>query len=220
MKKLKKTTLAAALHALAEEDRRDEAEHRVRFEKMIGWAKSEIDRLSSPEQLCTSAALTFFNEANDIAKRIPGMDKAEFEAAVACLNTSISRVIDNGPSGKDTRDLPECMRMRPDELHMSYSLLSPYDASEFIAERGALAGYAPAEVARAGMEYQTLKKARWAKVAEEDRQRAAARHAKIEADLRAGYLARLKWEAEHAEEHQERLKAFEVASMPPEPAKH
>lgn len=217
IKNLSKITLAAALMALAEEERRDEAEHRARFDKMIRWGKSEIDLLSSPEHLCTSAAMTAFNEAVDIARRLLRMSKRDFECGTAELNTSISRVIDTCPSGKDHRDVRERMHMRDAELRMSYSLMSPYHASEFIAERGALVGYVPADVARAKIEYTRLEKARRAKVAEEDRQRAQERSAKIDADRRELYLRRLKWEEEHADEHQAKLASLaaqEAAARP------
>ncbi|MBB3520960.1 hypothetical protein [Rhizobium sp. BK456] len=188
MKNLPKATLRANLLALAEESDRDQYAHRARFQQLVEWTRSAIEGLATPDELCTSAAPGFFRDAVHIAKRILRMEKAEFESAVAVLNTRISRVVDDCPSGKDTRDLPyEWLRMRPDELHMTYSLMTPYDAAEFIADRGALAGYGPEEIAKARAEYRVLDKARQMKRGEEDKQRAIAERARLAARVKSGY---------------------------------
>ncbi len=187
-KKLGKKTIDAMLFSLAEEGERTEAEHRERFLKLVEWARSTIDGLATPDQLCTSPAPTFFRDALHIARDLLRMEKNEFERAVAVLNTPISRIVDNCPSGVDTRDLPyEWLRMRPDELRMTYSLMTPYDASEFISDKGVLAGYSPEAIGRAREEYRVLEKARRAKLCEDDRQRAVAERARLAARMEAGY---------------------------------
>ncbi|MDR6663991.1 hypothetical protein [Rhizobium sp. 1399] len=187
-KNLSKATLRSNLLALAEESDRDQDAHRARFLRLVEWTRSTIEGLSTPDQLCTSAAPGFFSDAVHIAKRIVRMEKLEFEAAVAILNTPLSRVVDDCPSGVDTRDLPyEWLRMRPDELRMSYSLKTPYEAADYVAHQGVLAGYAPEAIAKAREEYRVLEKARRTKLGEEDKQRAIAERARLDARMQAGY---------------------------------
>lgn len=194
-RKLGKKTLKANLLAMAAEEAAQEHEHRARFEREIEYIRVQLEAMKEPEDFIRSSVNDQFGFALDIAKRILRMPKQEFEAAVAVLNTAVSRVVDRCPSGKDTRDKPEWMRMTAEELRLSYNLMTPWAATGWIADHGAKVGYTAAQIAAAKKEHKPLEIARCIKRDAEDDARARARRSEIDAALQASYQQRLAFEA-------------------------
>jgi hypothetical protein len=118
---------------------------------------------------------------------------------VSDLNTDISRVVNNCPAGKDLRELPEGypreMLMRPDELRLSYSLMTPEGESRFITEAGSIVGYDAARIAKARKACRVFDQARRERMAAEAEEVAAASRAKFDAFLKANHLRQLEYEA-------------------------
>ncbi|WP_284776592.1 hypothetical protein [Agrobacterium sp. lyk4-40-TYG-31] len=194
-KQLAKKSRMANLIAIAAEEAAHDDEHRARFEKLIGQIKRTLDGTTDPEIIHRQSLNLDFAEVVRIAKTRLRMRKEEFEAAVANLNTDISRVVNDCPAGKDVGDTPEFMLMTAEELRMSYSLMTPYAAADFIANYGANWGYTASEIAVARKELRPFEQARREKMAAEAEKVAAASRAKIDADMRAGTIRRLEYEA-------------------------
>lgn len=190
-KQLAKNVRIANLVAVAAEEAAHEHEHRAKFEKLINQIKSALDGGMDPEIIHRLRLDFDFSDAVRIAKRHLRMKKEEFEAAVAVLNTPISRVVDRCPSGKDTRDVPDWMRMTAEELRLSYDLMTHYDATDFIVLRGAMWGYTASEIAVAKKEHRPLEAARLAKRHAGDMERQATESARIAARASAGHTATL-----------------------------
>lgn len=188
-RKLPKKILMANLMALAAAEASHDDEHRARFNQLIARTKSLLDASTDPEVIHRMRLDLDFGEIVHIAKTYLRMRKEEFVQAVDVLNTPISRVVDNCPSGKDIRDLPQWMLMTAEEMHLSFSLLTPYEATGFIAEKGAMWGYTAAEIARAKKEHKPLEYARLAKRDAEDRARQEAETARIAARPTSGYTS-------------------------------
>ena len=190
-KQLSKKVRMANLVAIAAEEAAHDDEHRAKFEKLIIRIKSALDSTTDPKIIHRLSLDSDFSEVVWIAKTRLRMRKQEFVEAVAALNTPISRVIDMCPAGKDSRDIADCLRMTPEELRMSYSLMTPHAAADFISNYGAKWGYTAAEIAVARKEFTPLERARRARIAEADEVRAAAESARIAARTSAGYTATL-----------------------------
>lgn len=109
-----------------------------------------------------------FGNALHIAKHGLRIRAADFKAAVSVLNTRISRVINTCPGGKDTRDLPQFMRITAEELRLSYSLLTPNEATKFVSEKGSMWGYFASEIALAKQDHRAPEQARVARRHAED----------------------------------------------------
>lgn len=193
-KNLTKKTLRANLLAMAAEEAAQEHEHRASFERWIESIRVQLESMTEPEDFIRSSVGDQFGIVLDIAKRVLRMPKHEFEAAVAVLNTPVSRVVDRCPSGKDTRDKPEWMRMTAEELRLSYDLMTPWAATGWIADHGAKVGYTAAQIATAKKEYKPLEIARCIKRDEEDDARARARRSEFDDTLRASYQQRIAFE--------------------------
>lgn len=164
-----------------------EETRRARFQSLLDRSRRALDAMQSEHELYTNGVRDDFSEMVDLAKRELRMSKAEFEAAVACLNTPFSRVFDRCPAERDTRDVTEFMRMTPEELRMSYDLQTPRHATEWITHHGAAAGYTAAQIAKARSEYNRLDALRRARIENEDNERAKQERARFDARLRAGY---------------------------------
>lgn len=190
-KNLTKKTLKANLLAMAAEEAAQEHEHRARFVREIDSIRAQLESMAEPEDFIRSSVAAQFGDVLDIAKRVLRMPKQEFEAAVAVLNTAVSRVVDRCPSGKETRDVPKWMQMTAEELRLSYDLMTPWAATDWIARHGAKVGYTASQIAKATKEYKPLEIARCIKRDEADEARAAARRAEIDTLLRASYQQRL-----------------------------
>ncbi|MBX5111994.1 hypothetical protein HJB51_29115 [Rhizobium lentis] len=193
-KNLTKKTLRANLLAMAAEEAAQEHEHRSSFERLISSIRVQLESMTESEDFIRSSVNDQFGSALDIAKRVLRMSKQEFEAAVAVLNTAVSRVVDRCPSGRDTRDVPEWMQMTAEELRLSYDLMTPWAATGWIADHGAKVGYTAAQIAAARKEYKPLEIARCIKRDDEDDARARARRSQIEALSRASYQQRIAFE--------------------------
>ncbi|MCS4092609.1 hypothetical protein [Rhizobium sp. BK176] len=193
-KNLTKKTLKANLLAMAAEEAAQEHEHRASFERLIASIRAQLESMAEPEDFIRSSVNDQFGVALDIAKRVLRMPKHEFEAAAAVLNTAVSRVVDRCPSGKDTRDVPEWMQMTAEELRLSYDLMTPWAATDWIVRHGAKVGYTASQIAKATKEYKPLEIARCTKRDEGDEARAVARRAEIEALSRASYQQRIAFE--------------------------
>ncbi len=198
-RKLPKAVLKANLLALAAEDAAQEADHRARFDKLIGQIKAALDAATDPIVIRSGGLDMIFSDVVRIAKEHLRMKAPEFEAAVADLNTDISRVVNTHPAARDLRELPEeyprDMIMTPEELRLSYSLMTPESESEFIAEAGAGVGYDAARIAEARKAYRVFDRARRERMAAEAEEVIAASRAKFDAFLKENYLRRLKYEA-------------------------
>ncbi len=194
-KKLSKNTLAANLIALAAADAAHNDEHRARFRKIVEGISARLSVMSDTSELVGSGLDLDFSDALHIAKTYLRMRKEEFVAAVDILNTPISRVVDMCPSGKDIRNVPEWLRATSEELRLSYSLMTPYNATAFVADKGAMWGYSASEIAGAKKEHRPLEQDRRDRMAAEAEKVAAASRAKIAADMRAGHMRRLEYEA-------------------------
>lgn len=194
-KNLSKKTLKANLLAMAAEEVAQEHEHRATFERSIESIRVQLESMNDTDDFIRSGVNDQFQIAVDLAKRILRMPKHEFEAAVAGLNTLHSRVVDRCPSGKDPRDIPEWLQMTAEELRLSYSLMTPWAASDWIARHGAKVGYTAAQIAEAKKEYKPLEIARCIKRDDEDDARAAARRSEIDAKLRASHQQRIQADA-------------------------
>ncbi|MGO7273899.1 hypothetical protein ACCT18_01175 [Rhizobium ruizarguesonis] len=193
-KNLTKKTLKANLLAMAAEEAAQEHEHRASFERQIESIRKQLKSMAQPEDFIRSSVSHQFMDALDLAKRVLRMPKHEFEAAVAVLNTAVSRVVDRCPSGKDGRDVPDWMQMTAEELRLSYDLMTPWAATGWIADHGAKVGYTAAKIAAAKKEYKPLEIARCVKRDVEDDARARARRDEIEALSHASYQQRLAFE--------------------------
>lgn len=200
-RKLPKKVLMANLMAQAAAEASHDNEHRARFNQLIARTKGLLDAATDPEAIHRMRLDLDFSEIVHIAKNYLRMQKDEFEAAVSVLNTPISRVVNTCPSGKDIRDLPEWMLAKPEELRLSYRLMTHHEATGFIAEKGAMWGYTAAEIARAKKEHKPLEYARLAKRDAEDKARQeaetdrVARSAAIDVRLHESHLRRLAYEA-------------------------
>lgn len=190
-KQLAKKVRMANLVAIAAEEAAHDEEHRARFEKLIMRIKGALDATTDPEDIHRLRLDSDFAEVVRIAKTRLRMRKEGFVEAVAALNTPISRVIDMCPAGKDSRDIVDILRMTAEELRMSYSLMTPYAAADFIAHYGANWGYTASEIAMARKELRPLERARRTKIAEADEVRAATESARIAARATAAYTATL-----------------------------
>ncbi|OCW56255.1 hypothetical protein [Hoeflea olei] len=198
-RKLPKKVLIANLVAIAEAEAAQEHEHRARFDKLIAAIKTELDASADPAVIRTNGLDTVFGDVVRIAKEHLRMRTEEFEAAVASLNTPISRVVDNCPAGKDMRVLPEGypreMLMKPEELRLSYSLMTPAEEARFISEAGSLVGYDAAQIARAGKSLRAFEQARRARLSAEADEAAAESRAKFDAFLTENHRRRREYEA-------------------------
>jgi hypothetical protein len=178
-KKLPKSVLKANLLAIADAEIAQEADHRARFEKLVARLKVTLEATSDPDDIHRYSLNLDFAEARNIAKWKLRMTAADFEAATSGLNTHISRVVNTHPSGLDTRDVPDWLRMRPDELRLCYELMSHARAADYIAYAGARVGYSATEIAQAKKVARSFELERREKLAAEDEARAAARTAEI-----------------------------------------
>ena len=190
-KQLPKKIRMANLIAIAAEEAAHDDEHRAEFEKLITRIKNDLDSAMDPEIIHRLGLDSEFAEVVRIAKTRLRMKKEEFVDAVTVLNTPISRVVDRCPAGKDNRDVPDILRMTEEELRMSYSLMTPYAAADFIAHHGAKVGYSAPEIAMARKELKPLEADRLAKRHAGDLERQAAESARIAARASAGYTATL-----------------------------
>lgn len=190
-KQLSKKVRMANLVAIAAEEAAHDDEHRARFEVLIARIKNDLDSTTDPEIIHRLGLDSEFAEVVRIAKTRLRMKKQEFVEAVAVLNTPISRVVDMCPAGKDSRDIPDFLRMTPEELRMSYSLMTPHAAADFISNYGAKWGYTAAEIAVARKELSPLERARRAKIADVYEVRVAAESARLAARASTGYTATL-----------------------------
>ncbi|WP_370035949.1 hypothetical protein [Sinorhizobium fredii] len=173
--------------AMAAEEAAHEHEHRARFEREVEYIRGRLAAIKDPSEFVDSGLNFNFSDVVHIAKQHLRMPAAEFEAAVSVLNTAVSRVVNDRPSGKDTRDIADWLRMTDEELRLSYSLRTPYDAADFIAHHGSKVGYTAAQIASAKAEYRPLELARLEKRDAEDRARQVAERARIDARVKAGY---------------------------------
>ncbi len=186
-KNLSKKTLKANLLAMAAEEVAQEHEHRARFVGKIEYIRGRLTAMRDPSEFVGSGLNSVFGDVLHIAKQHLRMRADEFEAAVSVLNTAVSRVVNDRPSGKDTRNIADWLRMTEEELRLCYSLRTPYDAADFIAHHGAKVGYTAAQIARAKAEYRPLELARLEKRDAEDTARQVAERARIDARMKAGY---------------------------------
>jgi hypothetical protein len=186
-KNLGKKTLKANLLAMAAEEAMQEHEHRARFVSKIEYIRGRLEAMKDPSEFVGSGLNFDFSDVVHIAKQHLRMRADEFEATVSVLNTAVSRVVNNWPSAKDTRDLPNWLRMTEEELRLSYSLRTPYNAADFIAHHGAKVGYTAAQIAKAKSEFRPLESARRAKLFDEDEQRRIAESARIASRPKSGY---------------------------------
>ncbi len=186
-KTLTNKTLKANLLAMAAEEAAQEHEHRAKFERQIEYIRGRLEAMKDPAEFVSSSLNFDFADVVHIAKQHLRMQATEFEAAVSVLNTAISRVVNDRPSGKDTREIPDWMRMTDEELRLSYSLRTPYATADFIAHHGAKVGYNAAQIAKAKAEYRPLELARLEKRDAEDRARQVAERARIDARMKARY---------------------------------
>lgn len=198
-RKLPKAVLKANLLALAAQDAAHEADHRARFDKLIAQIKQALDAASDPIVIRRNGLDTAFGDVVRLAKHHLRMKAPEFEAEVSGLNTDISRVVNNCPAGKDLRELPEGwpreMLMKPEELRLSYSLMTPKGEAEYISNAGAVVGYDAASIARARTASRVFDLARRERMAAEAEEVAAASGAKFDAFLAANHLRQLEYEA-------------------------
>ena len=198
-RKLPKAVLKANLLALAAEDAAHEAEHRARFDKVIAQIRNVLDVSSDPIVIRSRGLDMAFSDVVRIAKHHLRMKAPEFEAAVACLNTDISRVVNTHPAATDLRELPAGypreMLMTPEELRLSYSLMTPAQEAGFIADAGAAVGFDAARIAQARKAYRVFDRARRERMAAEAEEVAAASRVKFDAFLTANYQRRLAYEA-------------------------
>lgn len=190
-----KKTLKAALLALAAEEAAQEHEHRGRFESLIERIRERLAEMTDATEVVTSGVRDDFSTVIHLAKRVLRMKKDDFEAAVSVLNTPVSRVVDCCPSGKDTRDVPDWMRMTAEEMRMSYDLMTPYEATGWISDHGAQWGYGAAAIATARLEHKVLNGERLTKLALEAQARTEAERAQLDAWMRQDYLERQAAEA-------------------------
>lgn len=194
MSKLGKKTTKEILLALAAEEAASEQEHRVRFNRRIEYIQGRLSAMSDASEFTPSGVSMDFLEVVRIAKHVLRMQPEEFEEAVAVLNTPFSRVVNRSPLGKDTRDVPDWMRATAEELRLSYSLMTPYDAAGWIADHGSKVGYTAAQIAAARAEFKPLERERLARRDAEDAARARARSLEIESSRREFYLRHIKRE--------------------------
>lgn len=194
-RKLGKKTLKANLLTMAAEEAAQEHDHRERFEREIEYIRARLSAMQDPSEFVGSGLNFVFSDVVHIAKNHLRMRADEFEAAVSMLNTAVSRVVNDHPSGRDTRDIADWLRMTDEELRLSYSLRTPYNAADFIAHHGAKVGYTAAQIARAKAEFKPLEIARCIKRDEEDDARAAARRSETDAKLRASHQQRIQADA-------------------------
>lgn len=190
-KQLAKKVRMANLVAIAAEEAAHDDEHRARFDKLVARIKSDLDSTMDPEIIHRLGLDSEFAEVVRIAKTRLRMKKEEFAEAVSVLNTPISRVVDRCPAGNDSRDIPDILRMTQEELRMSYSLMTPHAAADFVSNYGAKWGYTAAEIAVARKEFTPLERARRAKIAEAAEAIAAAESVRVAARVSAGYTATL-----------------------------
>ncbi|GMB82741.1 hypothetical protein NN6n1_35240 [Shinella zoogloeoides] len=172
-KKLPKKVLTANLLALAAADAATDHDHRARFDRLIQRMKKSLADAQGPEVIHQRGLASDFAEARLIARDKLRMKDAEFEAAVADLNGPYSRVVNTCPCGKDTRNLPDFLKMTADDLRLTYDLRTPFDAVFFVVRHGKTWGYSEAQIAQAEIEFRKLDRARRAKIAEADEARAA-----------------------------------------------
>lgn len=197
-KKLSKKTLTANLIALAAADAAHDDEHRARFDAIIDRLQVWIGEVSDPLEHLPHYIGDSFADALHIAKHRLRMSQQEFESAVVNLNTPVSRVLNVCPSGKDVREIPEFMLMTSEELRLSYRLLTPYEATKFIAEKGAIWGYTASEIALAKKAHRPLEQARVARRYDEDQARQAAETARLAARPSTGYIVTThRWQGSH-----------------------
>lgn len=198
-RKLPKAVLKANLLAIAAEDAAHEADHRARFDKLIAQIKADLDAAIDPIVIRSGGLDTAFSDVVRLAKHHLRMKAPEFEAAVSDLNTDISRVVNNCPAGKDLRELPEGwpreMLMKPEELRLSYSLMTPEGEAKYISNAGAIVGYDAARIAKARKAFRVFDQARRERMAVEAEEAAAASRAKFDAFLAANHLRQLEYEA-------------------------
>lgn len=186
-KNLTKKTLKANLLAMAAEEAAHEHEHRATFERKIEYIRGRLTAMKDPQEFIDSYLQFDFGDVVRIAKKHLRMRADEFEAFVSVLNTSVSRVVNDWPSGKDTRDIADWLRATDEELRLQYSLRTPYRAADFIAHHGSKVGYNAAQIATAKREYKALELARVEKRHAEDQARAAAESERIAMRHGAGY---------------------------------
>jgi hypothetical protein len=207
-RKLPKKVLMANLMAIAAAEAAHEDDHRARFDKLIARIRSALDSAlnsvddSSAIEHLDRQTVSDFHEARRIAKEHLRMRNEGFEAAVAVLNTPISRVVNTCPSGKDTRDLPDWLLATPEFLRLSYDLKTPEGELGFIVECGARWGYTATQIAKAKQDLKAIRKSKAPfraklaaeKAAAEEAERAA-RNGAFDARMHAGYLRQLAYEA-------------------------
>ncbi len=198
-RKLPKAVLKANLLALAAEEAAQEGDHRALFDKLIGQIKAALDVATDPIVIRRNSLDTTFGDVVHIAKQHLRMKAPEFEAAVAHLNTDISRVVNTHPAPRDLRELPAGypreMLMTPEELRLSYSLMAPEQEAWFVSQAGAVVGYDAARIARATKAYRVFDRARRERMAAEAEEVAAASRAKFDAFLKENHLRQLAYQA-------------------------
>lgn len=177
---MKKSLMTAMLARAAAVDAQDD---RARFDQLVVWTQRSIDRYECSEDVWRyKDATRTFAEMVHLAKNRMGMTRDEFLTIVAPFNTDNTVVLDRCPAEKEMRtNIPDDLKMNDEEFRMNFDLTTPEDAADFIANRGALWGYGPVEVARATKEHLKFRAAYRAKQDAEDRVRADARSAEIKA---------------------------------------